>query len=305
MKSKKKKKLTLGTRRALTGFLFILPWFIGICAFYIKTLYQTVVFSFSDVIFQESGGYQTVFAGIKNFKFALLEHGTFNQVLAGSLAGMVIDVPLIIFFSLLMALLLNQKFHGRTFMRAIFFLPIIMGAGAINDAIELARQAIQGGIGVESAEFANMSNGVSVEYFLGIFMQLGFPEKIIGYIIDVVGRIYEVIKASGVQIIIFIAALQAVPGSLYEVSKIEGATGYETFWKITFPMVSPLILTNVVYTIVDSFVNSEVVDVAYDAAFKNMNYGLSSAMSLISTVLVCVVLTAVGWLISKKTFYYN
>ena len=129
--------------------------------------------------------------------------------------------------------------------------------------------------------------------------------KVVDYVVDVVGRIYEVIKASGVQIIIFLAALQAVPGSLYEVSKIEGATGYETFWKVTFPMVSPLILTNVVYTIVDSFTNSEVVDTAYDAAFKSMNYGLSSAMSLISTVLVCVILVAVGWFINKKTFYYN
>ena len=304
-KGNSRKKMKLGTRRAITGFIFILPWFIGFCAFYVKTLIQTVGFSLSDVIFQETGGYITEFVGLKNFRYALLEHGTFNQVLTDSLIGMVIDVPLIIFFSLMMALLLNQKFHGRTLMRALLFLPVIMGSGAVNDAIELARQAVQGGIGVESAEFAAEASGVSVEYFLGLFSQLGFPQQIIEYIIDAVERIYEVIKASGVQIIIFLAALQSVPSSLYEVSKIEGATGYETFWKVTFPMVSPLILTNVVYTIVDSFVNSEVVDTAYDAAFNSMNYGLSSAMSLISTVLVCLVLIIVGWLISRKTFYYN
>ena len=136
-------------------------------------------------------------------------------------------------------------------------------------------------------------------------MGLGLPDKAAGYIVGLVGRIYEIVRASSVQIIIFIAALQSVSSSLYEVSKIEGATGYETFWKVTFPMVSPLILTNVVYTIVDSFVNSEVVDMAYSAAFTNYDYGLSSAMSMLSTLIVCVILFVVGALITRKTFYYN
>ena len=106
------------------------------------------------------------------------------------------------------------------------------------------------------------------------------------------------------QIIIFIAALQSVPGALYEVAKIEGATGYETFWKVTFPMVSPLIITNVVYTIVDSFVDSDVVEKAYDMAFVNFDWGVS-AMSLLSSVIVIALLVIVCKLISKKVFYYN
>lgn len=302
---KKKKKMSLTTRRAITGLTFILPWLIGICLFYVRTLIQTVQFSFSKVIFQESGGIRMEFAGLQNFKYALLEHGSYNQVLVDSLIDIVIDVPLIIFFSLMMALLLNQKFHGRTLMRAILFIPVIMGAGAINDAIEIARQAVQGGIGVESAEFAQANSGVSVQYFLEIFMQLGFPGRVVDYVVEVVGRIYDVIKASGVQIIIFLAALQSVPGALYEVARIEGATSYETFWKVTFPMVSPLILTNVVYSIVDAFTESKVIETAYNVAFSSYDYGLSSAMSLISTTLVCVILLVAGGLISRKAFYYN
>ena len=118
-------------------------------------------------------------------------------------------------------------------------------------------------------------------------------------------RISDIINASGVQIIIFIAALQSIPESMYEVAKIEGSTAYETFWKVTFPLVMPHIVTNVVYTVVDSFTQSEVVELAYDTAFTEMNYGLSSVFSLVSTVVTCLILVIVCRFIQKRTFYYN
>jgi ABC-type sugar transport system permease subunit len=126
--------------------------------------------------------------------------------------------------------------------------------------------------------------------------------------------LHSTIRASGVQILIFLAALQAIPPSMYEVSQIEGATGYEAFWKITIPMVSPLILTNVVYTIVDTFVQSEVVQSARETAFsqvylvegiRGFDFGRGSAMALTSSLLACLVLMIVGWAISKYVFYYN
>jgi len=303
---KNKNRLTLSRKRAIMGLIFISPWIIGFLAFYIRSLFLTIRFSFSDVVIGETGGFTTKFAGITNFKYALFEHSNFNQVLVDSVYSIVIDVLLIIFFSLLMAILLNQKFSGRTIVRAIFFIPVIMNSEAINGAMELARQVIAGGLSVASSEITNQaSSAVNVDFFIGIFIEFGLPASLFDYIVEAVGRIYDIVKTSGVQIIIFIAALQAVPDSLYEVSKIEGATAYETFWKITFPMVSPLILTNTVYTIVDSFIGSEIVNVAYTEAFTNYNYGLSSAMSLLSTVVVCVILLIVGLIISKKTFYYN
>lgn len=296
--------MSLNNKRALTGIAFIMPWFIGFVLFYLRSFIQAVQFSFSSVELGEGTGYSLNFTGLDNLKFALLQHGNFNQELTKSVINMLIDVPLIIFFSLLMAMLLNQKFKGRTIVRAIFFLPVIMSAGAINEAIEIARQTISGGVSAVSTEMS-AGSGINMAYFLDLFMQLGFPQNIIDYVTQVIARIYDVVKASGVQIIVFLASLQSVPGSLYEVSKIEGATAYETFWKITFPMVTPLILTNVVYTIVDSFISSSVVDIAYQSAFESYNYGLSSAMSLLSTVTVCVVLLIVGVILSKKTFYYN
>jgi ABC-type sugar transport system permease subunit len=169
----------------------------------------------------------------------------------------------------------------------------------------MATQAIQGGAATASIAEMAPPSGINVDYYLGVMMDLGLPDRLMSYVIGLISRIYDIVRASSVQIIIFIAALQSVPSSLYEVSKIEGATTYETFWKVTFPMVSPLILTNVVYTIVDSFVNSDVVEIAYRTAFTTYDYGLSAAMSLMSTVIVCAILFIVGAVITKFTFYHN
>lgn len=299
-----KKRLTLRQKRAITGFLFILPWFIGFALYYVKSLIQTVQFALSKIDIAASGGYTATFTGLDNFKYAFLEHAQFNQVLVNSLIDILLDVPFIVFFSLLMAILLNSKFKGRGLVRTIFFLPILLGSGAVLETLELATQNIQGGAAAMSTEMAPVA-GVNVDYFLSILLEVGLSVRLLDFIVGLVGGIYEIVRASSVQIIIFIAALQSVSPSLYEVSKIEGATPYETFWKVTFPMVSPLILTNVVYTIVDKFVNSQVVDIAYSTAFTNYNYGLSSAMSVISTVIVCLILLIVGGLITKITFYYN
>ena len=164
---------------------------------------------------------------------------------------------------------------------------------------------LAGGLSASSAEMASAASGVDLMYYVEMFASLGLPESLLEYVVGAVARINDIISASGVQIIIFIAALQSIPGSLYEVAKIEGATGYETFWKVTFPMVMPHIITNVVYTVVDNFANSEIVEMAYNTAFTEVNYGLSSAMSLISTAIVCLILVLVCGFIQKRTFYYN
>ncbi len=300
----KKKKMSLIQKRAVTGLLFITPWLIGFLWFYLKGFIQAVRFSLSNMQMLETGGYQLEFAGLANFRYALFQDADYNQILVSSIGNMLIDVPLIIFFSLFIAIILNGKFKGRTIFRAILFLPIILNSGAISASIALAQQAVSGGVAAVSSEAAAAS-GVNIEYLLSMLTDLGFPAALADYLIAAVGRIFDIVQASGVQIIIFIAALQSVPGALYEVSQIEGATAYETFWKVTFPMVSPLIVTNVVYTIVDAFINSEVVQEAYDMAFTNYNWGVSVAMSLMSSLAVCLVLVVIVKLISSKVFYYN
>jgi ABC-type sugar transport system permease subunit len=301
----KNRRLTLRQKRAITGLLFITPWLIGFIVYYLRSFVLTTQFSLSYIKVMDTGGYTATFVGLDNYKYALLEHTTFNQVLTNSIRNVLIDVPFITFFSLFIALLLNAKFKGRGLVRAIFFLPILLGSGAVKESLELATEAIQGGATTMISDIAQTS-GLNVDYFLDVLLDIGIPDRMVDYIISIIGRIYEVVRASGIQIIIFIAALQSVSPSLYEVSKIEGATPYETFWKVTFPMVSPLIITNVVYTIVDYFVNSDVVELAYNTAFgSTMEYGLSSAMSMLSTVSICTILAVIVALISRKAFYYN
>lgn len=303
----KNKKLTLAGRRAIFGLVFISPWLIGFVAFYIRSIIMTVQFSLSEVsISAGTGGYQRVYVGIDNFIYEFTKHASFKQMLVTSITNIVIDVPLIIFFSLFMALVLNKKMRGRTLIRAIFFLPVIMNSEAIVSAIEYSRQMIMGGLSSMSADMTEAaSGGVNVMYYLELFQDIALPDSILNYIISAVARINDIITASGVQIVIFIAALQAVSPSLYEVSKIEGATGYETFWKVTLPMVTPHIITNIVYTMVISFMNSEIVTLAYDTAFRDQMWGLSSAISLTTTVIVCGILLIVCTVIQKRTFYYN
>ncbi|MBD5495671.1 MAG: sugar ABC transporter permease [Lachnospiraceae bacterium] len=306
---KKKKKLTLLQKRSLTGYLFILPWFVGFLLFYVRSLFITGQFAFSNLTIDAiNGGYNLEWVGIENFRYAFRVHGTFKQILTSSILNMLIDVPLIIFFSLFMAMLLNKKFPGRAIVRAIFFLPVILNSSAISSAMEMCSQMMQGGLSTQAAEVtASVGNTIALDldYLIDTFMSLGLPASILDYIVAAVARINDIISASGVQIIIFIAALQSIPGSMYEVAKIEGATGYETFWKVTFPMVMPHIITNVVYTIVDSFTESQVVELAYDTAFTLFNYGLSSVFSLVSTVITCIILVVVCGAIQKRTFYYN
>lgn len=302
----KKKRLSLAQRRAINGYLFILPWLVGFAAFYLRSLFMTVQFSLSELTMDMvNGGYQLEFVGLENYIYAFRVHGTFKQILTTSVLDMVIDVPLIIFFSLLMALLLNKKFKGRTIVRAIFFLPVILNAEAIVEAVEMATMMIAGGVSSSSSEMSSATTGMGIAYYIDLFGNLMIPNQLLEYIVGAVERITGIISASGVQIVIFIAALQSIPGSLYEVAQMEGATAYETFWKVTFPMVMPHIITNVVYTVVDSFVTSEVVDLAYDTAFTLFNYGLSSVFSLVSTVITCTILVLVCGFIQKKTFYYN
>ncbi|MCL1806623.1 MAG: sugar ABC transporter permease [Oscillospiraceae bacterium] len=304
----RRKGLTLTQRRSVTGLLFVSPFIIGFLVFYLRSLISTINFAVSETTMAaDTVGYSTSFIGLENFRYVFTEHPRFNQVLVESLLGMIVDVPLILFFSLFIAIVLNQKFRGRTVARAIFFLPVLLNAPAIFTALADVRAFMIGGTTPAPAGMVDSvsSDGTILTYYIFLLADLGLPETIIDYVIGAVTRINYVITMSGVQIIIFLAALQSISPSMYEVAKIEGATSYETFWKVTFPMVSPLLITNMVYTVLDSYITSPILLEAYQTMFGEDNYSLSAVMSLTSMVCVCGILGLVSWRVSKRVYYHN
>jgi ABC-type sugar transport system permease subunit len=298
-----KRRLTLTHKRALLGFSFTLPWLIGFVFLFAAPLIQSINFSFNKLQVAP-GGYELQFIGLRNFTDALFVDANYNRILTESVTEMLWNVPMILFFSLFSAALLNQKFRGRALARAIFFLPVILASGAIA-AAEASGLISMTGSSQVAEELGEMQNGFDTLSLVFLLDNAGLPAWFINYIVDAVMRIYEIIRSSGVQILIFLAALQSVPPAMYEVAKMEGATPYESFWKITFPMVSPLILTNVIYTIIDSFSNSTVTQTIYTTAFQSQNFGLSAAMSWLYTLVISIILIIIGVLISRKVFYYN
>jgi ABC-type sugar transport system permease subunit len=297
------RRMTLTQKRGLLGFSFILPWLIGFIFLFAAPLIQSINFSFNELKVAP-GGFELLYTGFKNFNDALFVDANFNRILTESVTGMAWNVPMILFFSLFSAVLLNQKFRGRALARAIFFLPVILASGAIAAAETAGLISLTGSSEV-AQELGEMQNGFDTLSFIFYLDNAGMPEWFINYLVDAVTRIYEIIRSSGVQILIFLAALQSVPITMYEVAKMEGATAYESFWKITFPMVSPLILTNVIYTIIDSFSDSTITQTIYQTAFRAQNFGLSAAMSWLYTIVVSIILVIIGLFISRKVFYHN
>ena len=305
-KSKPKRKgLTMRGREILFGYLFILPWLVGITVFFLYNIVQAGRFSLSRVDVVAGEGMVLTGVGLDNFNHIFRVHGTFAREMFESVFQMFINVPLIIFFSLFMAIILNRQFIGRGAVRAIFFLPVIMASAAIAGTIEMSVAMMMGGVSSVPPDVMRAQQGFNAAVIIDLLNTLGMPTQVVGFVTDAIANIHSIIRSSGVQILIFLAALQSIPPSMYEVAQIEGATSYETFWKITIPMVSPLIITNVVYTVVDTYANAPVVATAHHTFLHEFNMGVSSAMSLSSAFLVCIVLFAVCWVISRFIFYQD
>ncbi len=284
------------------GVLFLAPWLIGFLLLFALPIVESLKYSLSQLELTAEG-MSLHFIGLENFKTAFLEHPAYNRILTESIVDMLVNVPLIIFFSLFSATLLNQKFRFRGLARAIFFLPVILASGALL--------GVEGGDIMQSVmQSANSEQGGNLSLLQSfelerMLIQSGANESVVAYLTDAVNRIYEIISRSGVQILIFLAGLQSISPSLYEAARIEGATGYEAFWKITFPVISPLILTNLIYSIIDAFSSNKMTRLIQETAFKTFDFGLSSAMSWIYFMCISVILFILYMLIARKVFYYD
>lgn len=300
------KKAPYEVRRHRVGYIFILPWILGFLFFFLTPLAESLKFSLSEVKASPTG-FDVQSVGFANYIFLIMRDPNFLPRLWQSVQNMLYEVPIITMFSLFMALMLNQKFKGRTVYRAIYFLPVIITSGVVFTMISgtIGGAALGGG-----AQNAYMFQSSGLRTFL---IQGNVPLGVIDFITGVVDRIFSLTLKSGVQILLFLSGLQKIPESSYEACRIEGANAWNAFWKITFPLIMPITMLNIVYTIIDSFTaygteytGNVMMSYIYRTGFgRNMNFGLAAAMSWIYFVVIIVFLLIAYWLVGKRASKVN
>ncbi len=290
-------RLSFPRKTALWGVIFLLPWLLGFFLLFLTPMVEMIQYSFNEVKIVPLGGVSKTPVGLENYRQALLVDATYVPQLVSTLTETLLFTPLILVFSLLCAILLNGKFRGRAVARAIFFIPIIMATG-------LLMQRVSNLSGQMMGEGQN-ENVYGAESIARLVMSIGIGKELVQYLLDAVNNIFEIVSLSGIQILIFLAALQSISPALYEVAKIEGATGYETFWKVTVAMVSPMLFTCTIYTLADLFMRSDVVDLVYTIGFKQSRHGMAAAMSCVFVLMNVLVITIAALLIRKVVFYYD
>ena len=292
-----RKKMKYRTKRKLNGFLYTLPWLIGFVVFFAVPIINTVIYSFNEVGIADEGGMTLTPNGVQNYISLFTEQvttssQTFLQLFTDENVNLFINAPIIIIFSLFLAILANMNFKGRGFVRVIFFLPIILGLDVITEMITVST----GGDLVALRGTGIFSQGLAARLLI---TYTSIDLDIILTVTSFVDNIFNLMSQAGVQTLIYLAGLQSISPSLYEVAKIEGATTYETFWKVTLPMIGNISVFVIVYTIVDIFLSSPIAKEVYAFAFQKSKIGVGSALSVIYMLNVLLILLLVLF-VSRK-----
>jgi len=306
LKIKRRRRASLDKRRARAGYFFVAPFVLGIILIYLPILIDSIWLSFHAELPVIVDGLPTTvleFRGLEYYKFAFTESPDFVTKLLSGLQQLVFEVPAVIIFSLFIAVVLNQKMLGRAAFRAIFFVPVIISTGLMESINGADIMSGNMGSGIEDGS-GNAAGGGIVDVLMieNLFKSMAIGGELVGYVVSLVNDIYNIINYSGVQMLIFLAGLQSISDSIYEACRIDGATGWETFWKVTFPMISPMILVNAVYTVIDSFTRSSNVTMSYISGSANGD-SHKAAMYWIYFGVVMLIIAAVAGIASTFVFY--
>ncbi len=296
-KKKKKKKVVLKrsqaeiknqTRRTLEAMAFSLPWLIGLCVFFAYPLISSFRLSFSQIT--KIAGWEMKWVGFQNY-VGLFSDSNFTTAFMNSLKDMVIFVPAVVILSMIIAVLLNTKMAFRGIFRSIFFLPVLLGAGYI------LQQLLGENVDAAAAEAGytmatEMTRGIEMPRNLQVLL----PESFVSVIEAIFSQITKILWRSGVQILIFLSGLQSISDSVYESARVDGATEWEMFWKITIPSLAPVTLLTIIYTIVDCATDTSspiisLIVTTTSGGDANSNMGSAAAMSWLY---LAVVLAMIG-----------
>ena len=290
--NKKKKYRSIEQLKSRYGLGFSAIWIFGFILFFAYPVTQSLWYSFCNVNVGPNG-VETTFVGIEHYKYYLGVHPNYTKWLSWDITSILYSLPIILLVSLVLALLLNQKFKGRLFFRALYFVPVIIASGVVVDLMFKTTSQELTSAGVSTAITGSM---FSIEDVIG---WLDMPDKVAEIIKDIINNIFDLLWSCGIQTVLFIAGLQSIPRTLYEASKVEGATKWEEFWFITFPSLGSVTLLVAVYTMVDVFTstNNFLIDQTY-TMINNGNFDETSAMLWIYFV-------AVGAIMGALLFCYN
>ncbi len=308
--SKKRKRIaSLDAKKARAGWVFVLPFVLSFIIIYLPIVINSIKYSLNKINPGRGGGFTLTFVGLENYQKALFVDPKFVQTLTSGIQQLIFDIPAIVIFSLFIAVLLNQKMAGRAAFRAIFFIPVIISTGLIDqidqsntmlDYMGNTEEGINDGSGQNTT--TEILSTMDIER---LFENMKVGTELVDYVVNMVNNIYDIIIRSGVQMLIYLAGLQSISPAIYESCSIDGASAWETFWKVTFPMISPMILVNSVYTVIDSFTSQSNTVMLYISDVYNTTGGnvLSSAMSWIYFMIVLLIIGVVAALLSSYVFY--
>ena len=314
-----KPRLSLDKKMSMYGYLFISPIIIGYFLLYIPVLVQSAIYSFSSISFKPGEGLVTTGVGWSNYLTGISrDGGEFIRVLFNSTVALLPQIIIVLIFAFFMANLLNQKFHGRTITRVIFFLPVIMSTGImayVDSLSSMVDEYTSGGkLDVGGAGSMGGDMGMSKENMAFASSKLGQiisdslnNEDLSELVMNAVTGVYGVLTSAGVQMLVFLSGLQSISVSMYEAAKVEGATGWEVFWKVSFPMISPLILVNLIYTVIDLFLTTDNEAISYinEALGSIARYGEASALSWMYTIVILLFVGIVFLLVKNLIIYQD
>ncbi len=282
----KKHQDGLQRRKAIVGYTFIAPWIIGFGLFCLFPVVYSLIFSFSEI--QDPTKFSFNMVGFDNYRDAFLVDTEFLPKFLQSIGDTFINLILILFFSFFIAIIINRKIRMRGFFRVVFFLPVILGTGFILDQI----------LGENLQE---QSINVVRELLFSEEVVRSVPTEFLEMVQELLNRITVVLWNSGVQILLFLTGLQGISSSIYEAARVDAAGEWEQFWLITLPLMSPMILLTIVYTVVSSFTNSsnEVLAYILEIAFKKNDLELSSAMGWIYFLFI-ILFVALTFVLMRK-----
>ncbi len=303
----KRKKVSLDSRKARAGYVFTLPFILGIILIYIPILLDSIWFSLGDIKQGWRDGNPVMWLEWNNFEHyanAFTDSKGFVVSLFEGIQQLIFEVPAVIVFSLFIAVVLNQKMLGRALFRAIFFVPVIISTGLMESINAADNVTSDSGGGINDGTGTSAGSGiVSTLDIERLFATMNVGGELVTYVVELVNNVYNIINYSGVQMLIFLAGLQSISPAIYEACQIEGATGWETFWKVTFPMISPMILVNAVYTVIDAFTRTENATMKFVQAVYLARREYATAMYWIYFIVIILIIAAVAGIVSTFIFY--